>query len=165
MVTAYVLIFLGVAAFLGAVRSTVRRRAEAPGVEVGESYGAGSFFRFLDGVLAAPALEEERRRDSDQIERLRARVARDYAQRLGQSLHGHSVRVELGLDSDPGAVTQGLDRYLLRDRSTKTLPQGTTVREVFRDAGDLDDGRVLILGDPGAGKTIMLLELAVALLS
>ncbi len=40
--------------------------------------------------------------------------------------------------------------------STQTIPSGTTITQVFDQAG----GELLILGEPGAGKTTLLLELA-----
>jgi hypothetical protein len=106
----------------------------------------------------AGVLAQEMREDSNQMSRLLARVRQDYAQRLQQALHP-SVHLAFGLDTAPEAIAQGLDRFLPRDRVSRSLPVGTTVRDAFRDAGDWDDGRLLILGEPGAGKTMMLLEL------
>jgi hypothetical protein len=114
--------------------------------------------------LGAGALARQERQDAYQAERFLSRVQADYSERLAQLLH-RSVHLSLGLDTFPGAVTQGLDVYLPRERASKRLPPGTTIREVFRDAGDWVEGRVLLLGEPGAGKTTMLLELAQTLAS
>ena len=75
---------------------------------------------------------------------------------LEQSL-AEEIRITLDLEERPEAVRLPLNVQVqeLR-RPNRMLPSGTAIVDVFDDLG----GELLILGAPGAGKTIMLLELA-----
>lgn len=77
---------------------------------------------------------------------------------LEQSLHGAAM-MELGLEERVGAVEREYpwDMVLqMPDRPNRTLPPGTRIVEVFNEM----NRALLILGEPGSGKTTMLLELA-----
>ena len=76
---------------------------------------------------------------------------------LEQSLHGAAL-IELGLEGKPGAVRHpwGMAGLQVLDQPNRSLPPGTNIIEVF----DNTSGALLILGEPGSGKTTMLLELA-----
>jgi eukaryotic-like serine/threonine-protein kinase len=72
-----------------------------------------------------------------------------------------AARLVLGLKEQPDAVVRTLDLFpRLPGQPATRLPSGTQIREVF----DTHGGQVLILGAPGAGKTMLLLELARGLL-
>jgi len=77
---------------------------------------------------------------------------------LEKSLHTKAM-IELGLEKRSDAVKrpfQGFEE--LPEESRQILPTGTDATEVFNQIGD---GRtLLILGEPGSGKTITLLKLA-----
>ena len=79
---------------------------------------------------------------------------------LEQSLHGAAM-LELGKDYDPQAVERPWDlEYHLPGQEPRPVPEGTSILEIF----DQCSGALLILGEPGSGKTTTLLELARALI-
>lgn len=76
---------------------------------------------------------------------------------LERSLH-NQIMIELGLEERPDAVDQPWNMVLQTpDEKPTPLTQGTKVIDLFDEIGE---GRtLLILGEPGAGKTTTLLEL------
>lgn len=80
---------------------------------------------------------------------------------LEQSLHGVAM-LELGMESWPSAVEHPWDVIVqMPDQPSYRLPPGTTITQVF----DETKGSLLLLGEPGSGKTTMLLELARTLIA
>ena len=82
---------------------------------------------------------------------------------LEKSLH-NQVLIELGLEERPDAIINSWNAILeTGENSPQTLPQGTKIIDVFDDIGA---GRtLLILGEPGSGKTTTLLELTCDLIA
>ncbi|WP_017297083.1 NACHT domain-containing protein [Nodosilinea nodulosa] len=81
--------------------------------------------------------------------------------RLRQSLH-NAILIRLDMAEQRSQVSRPWDSELrTADQSAKTLPPNTPIAEVFdrRDVG----GKLLILGNPGAGKTTTMLDLAATL--
>ena len=75
---------------------------------------------------------------------------------LNKSLYAEA-RLELGMKIDPEAIANPWDMILQQpDSPNRTLPRGTKIIEIF----DSVAGELLILGEPGSGKTTTLLELA-----
>jgi predicted NACHT family NTPase len=74
---------------------------------------------------------------------------------LEESLHGGEV-IDLGFAYRPSALA-GSDQpgWQQTEEYDYLLPVGTKIQEVFDAAG----GVLLVLGEPGAGKTTMLLQL------
>ncbi|MCA9887221.1 MAG: protein kinase [Anaerolineae bacterium] len=80
---------------------------------------------------------------------------------LEQSLHGAAI-IELGMTPHMAAVTNPWGAVLRRPGTEdRTVVPGTPILQMF----DRLNGKLLILGDPGSGKTTTLLELTQALLA
>jgi DNA polymerase III delta prime subunit len=74
---------------------------------------------------------------------------------LEPSLDQHA-RIELGLEPKPDAVDRPFDLLVQHpEQAPHPLPTGTPISHVFDEAGKA----LLILGEPGTGKTTLLLEL------
>ncbi len=81
--------------------------------------------------------------------------------RLRQSLH-NAILIRLDMAEQRSQVSRPWDSELrTADQNAKPLPPNTPIAEVFdrRDVG----GKLLVLGNPGAGKTTTMLDLAAAL--
>ncbi len=75
---------------------------------------------------------------------------------LEQSMHGAAM-IELGMEERADAVERPWDMVVrMPDREDRELPPGTRIIDVFDEA----NGSLLILGEPGSGKTTILLDLA-----
>lgn len=85
-------------------------------------------------------------------------VSNQVAARLVQSLH-KAVLIQLGKESQPGRVKRPWDSEIkIGDKPAESIPDFITILEVFEKPEIA--GKLLILGNPGAGKTTTLLELA-----
>lgn len=75
---------------------------------------------------------------------------------LEKSLYAE-ILIELGIETTPNAVIRSWDvQVQMPHQANRSLPTGTSLAHVF----DALNGTMLILGEPGSGKTTMLLELA-----
>ena len=80
---------------------------------------------------------------------------------LEESLHGGEV-IDLGFAYRPAALgNSGVPSWQQAAEYDYLLPLGTTIDDVFAAAGRV----LLVLGEPGAGKTTMLLQLVSHLLA
>ncbi|MBG1240551.1 NACHT domain-containing protein [Nostoc sp. NZL] len=88
--------------------------------------------------------------------RLLVKVKDEVEYRLKKSLHNASL-INLGIESHPQQVNNPLNALVkIGLKPPEPIPENTTILEVF----DSVNGQLLILGEPGAGKTTTLLELA-----
>src|SRR5947209_5613896 len=80
---------------------------------------------------------------------------------LDQSMHGAAI-IALGLQNQPDVLANPW-RLVLQEQnqSARALPASTRITQVYDEALE----HLLILGEPGCGKTTLLLELARDLLS
>jgi len=108
--------------------------------------------------ILQPSEKEMAARDAHNRQAMLNRV-RDFWVKgvLESSLH-EEARIELGLEERRDAVAERPWDVILRtpDRPDCVLPPGTKISDVFERVGR----SLLILGEPGAGKTTTLLELA-----
>src|SRR5262245_12157324 len=74
---------------------------------------------------------------------------------LEQSLY-QIARLELGLEQAPDKIDHPWQTVLQQATTSRVVPTGTPIIKLFDDL----DGKLLILGAPGGGKTTLLLELA-----
>ena len=97
------------------------------------------------------ATEFTPRRRADLLHLLKGR----YKKRLSDSLK-HKTELQLEMQDRPGVLQPNASLRLIGERKDRPLPDDMTVHRLF----DETSGRLLILGQPGAGKTTMMLELA-----
>jgi hypothetical protein len=111
-----------------------------------------------------PPLEEQPRQTQEQRNRqaMLEKVRTFWIAGVLQHSLIHEVLIDPDLAERPTAVTSPLALLVQRhDRVDRVLPPGTPIVEVFDEV----DRALLILGDPGTGKTTLLLELAQHLLN
>jgi DNA polymerase III delta prime subunit len=82
-------------------------------------------------------------------------IGQEIEERLAQSLH-NAVWLTLGLEQQNFRVQRSYAAQKQANQPAQSLPEGTRVLEVFEQM----QRKLLILGEPGSGKTTMLLELA-----
>src|SRR5512135_1264496 len=100
-------------------------------------------------VLPSPAVQEQNRVRF--LKRLRCR----YEEQWEQSLEGAGLLI--GLASKPDAVLQHTGAlFPSPQQPARPLPPGTSIAQVYEQAGQ----ELLILGEPGTGKSTLLLDLA-----
>jgi DNA polymerase III delta prime subunit len=94
---------------------------------------------------------------------LLTQVKQEVESRLNQSLH-NAVLINLGKQSQPEQVKRPWDAEIkIGAKPSEPLPADIEILQVF-DRPDIA-GKLLILGEPGSGKTTTLLDLAKALVT
>jgi hypothetical protein len=108
---------------------------------------------YLPAAPAAPSTGDDRRN----LVNLLGHVRRIWITGVLERSVSHAALLDPQVRMEPGAVEPPWRRYLeVAGQPARALPPGTTIGRVFGEAGRM----LLILGDPGAGKTTTLLALA-----
>ena len=137
-------------------------------IHIGDRIYHGADAEAIRAVLGSVLDEQQKLLEQQRAKR--PRLERDFlgmvkaevADRLKQSLH-HAVLINLGKEEQPEQVEQLWDAEIkVADHPNAVLPSDTKIIDVF-NREDIA-GRLLILGNPGSGKTTTLLELAKALI-
>ena len=111
--------------------------------------------------LPAPHTPSDDLNASDDRKRMLRRLGRTYRTLLDASLRGITW-MELGLSEHPNAVRNATTLlHQLPSHTERTFPAGTSILSVYDQAEE----ELLILGAPGAGKSILLLKLACDLIA
>jgi GTPase SAR1 family protein len=83
-------------------------------------------------------------------------VKNEIISRLKQSLH-NAILIQLGMEAQPEQVKRLWDSDIkIGSRPVEPIPEGWNILQVFDEVQQ----KLLILGNPGVGKTTMMLELA-----
>ncbi len=119
----------------------------------------------FEGDFYLQNIQPGQRREASQ-EKLLKVVEKEVNDRIAQSLHlaVGKMLINLGKEMQPERVRSPWDREIsIGQRSPQPLAADTTILQVF----ERDDvqRKLLILGEPGSGKTTTMLELARDLLS
>jgi hypothetical protein len=125
------------------------------GVHIGDILGSirGSIIAGRDVILGTTEQQRAMRNRRAMLELVRNTWIKGV---LEQSLHGAAM-IELGMEERADAVEHPWDIVVrMPNRKDRELPPGTKIIDVFDEA----NGSLLILGEPGSGKTTMLLDLA-----
>jgi energy-coupling factor transporter ATP-binding protein EcfA2 len=131
---------------------SVGANAQIGEIHTGDIVGGSKY----DITLAPDDLSVEAQRRRSQI---LAIVGVRVQQGINDALAA-AAQLELGLTTRPDAVPLAPGLRLQQRAGAQALPAGTTVAQMFDQAG----GRLLILGAPGGGKSTLLLQLAAVLL-
>lgn len=115
--------------------------------------GHHNFVYHIDRLLHGDAAKVAERNRSRMLQLVKKTWIKDVLER---SLYRETL-IDLGLEDRPDAVQRPWDiQVQMPNQTARMLAAGTRPAHVFDDL----NGAFLILGEPGAGKTTMLLELA-----
>ncbi len=123
-------------------------------VEGGSEFAGRDIFKVINNFFTGTS-EEVRDRRNKLI--LLNKVKKFWIEGVLEQSVYNAAMIELGKEVRPEAVERPWDMVLeTPDKEPRTLPKGQKVSEIFEQM----DRALLILGEPGSGKTVTLLELA-----
>ncbi len=131
-------------------------------IQIGDRIYQGTDAEAIKAALRS-VLQEARKANRPRNEKLLlTAVKQEVIARLKQSLH-NAVLINLGKEQQPEQVKRPWDAEIkIGSKPTEPIPDTTSILEVF-DQEEIQ-GRLLILGASGSGKTTTLLDLAKALI-
>jgi predicted NACHT family NTPase len=159
------------------MRSLLRSRDDRNVVQVGNNIvniAEGQDIQIGDRIYGADAeaikealrlvLQEKQKAQRPRNEKLLLQaVKEEVVSRLKQSLH-NAILINLGKEAQPEQVKRPWSPDIkIGDKPSEQIPDNRTILEIF-DQEEIA-GKLLILGNPGAGKTTTMLDLAKALIA
>lgn len=113
---------------------------------------------YYNVTTSSPVVQEERRN----LLILLNKVKQFWVEGILEKSVHHAILIELGKTLQPEKVEHPWEKILeIPEQNNQILSPDKAIRDVFKEVGDL----LLILGEPGSGKTITLLELARTLIN
>ncbi|MCK4449670.1 MAG: NACHT domain-containing protein, partial [Anaerolineae bacterium] len=132
---------------------TSKPTQHAEGSGIAQAQGPGAIATVITNIFRGSTAEQRALRNRQAT----LQLVRNFWVKgvLEQSLHGAAM-IELGLEERGDAVERPWDMTLQTpDQPNRSLLPGTKIVDIF----DEMNRALLILGEPGSGKTTMLLEL------
>lgn len=132
-------------------------------VHIGDRIFQGTDAEVIKEALRS-VLQEKQKVERPRNEKLLLQAVKDeVVARLKQSLH-NTVLINLGKETQPEEVKRPWSSDIkIGDSKLEPIPDDRSILEVF-DQEEIA-GKLLILGNPGAGKTTTMLDLAKALIA
>ncbi|WDD36275.1 hypothetical protein PQG02_33190 (plasmid) [Nostoc sp. UHCC 0926] len=137
--------------------------SEGRDIQIGDRIYQGSDAEAIKEALRL-VLQEKRKAERPRTQKLLLQAVKDeVVVRLKQSLH-NAVLINLGKEVQPEQVKRPWSSDIkIGEKPSEPIPDGRSILEVF-DQEEIA-GKLLILGNPGAGKTTTMLDLAKALIA
>jgi hypothetical protein len=138
----------------GGVNLDAQRDVNIGGDVVGrDKVTSNTVFHTITNIFQGDAAQRDLRNRRNMLER----VKNDWVKGVLEKSLYHEVMLDLGLEERPDEVQHPWDMTLqMPEHENRALPPSTKIMQVFDEANHA----LLILGEPGSGKTTMLLELA-----
>ena len=132
--------------------------SEGRDIQIGDRIYQGADAETIEEALRL-VLQEKQKGKRLRTEKLLLQAVKDeVTARLNQSLH-NAVSINLGKEAQSQQVKHPWSSDIKITKNTsETIPDNTTILEIF-DQEEIA-GKLLILGNPGAGKTTTMLDLA-----
>jgi hypothetical protein len=132
-------------------------------IQIGDRIYQGADAEAIREALRSVLREKQKtERPSNDEKRLLEKVKHEVIARLKQSLH-NAVWINLGKEEQPEQVKRSWSSDIrIGNQPSKPIPDFQTTLEVFER--EEIAGKLLVLGNPGAGKTTTMVDLAKALI-
>lgn len=135
---------------------------EGKDVHIGDKFYQGADAEAIKEALRLVVQEKQKAKRPRTEKLLLQAVKEEVAARLKQSLH-NAVLINLGKEAQPEQVKRPCSSDIkIGDKPSESIPKETSILEVF-DQEEIA-GKLLILGNPGAGKSTTMLDLTQALI-
>jgi ABC-type amino acid transport system permease subunit/DNA polymerase III delta prime subunit len=132
-------------------------------IQIGDRIYQGVDTEAIEQELRLVLQEKQKAERPPNEKKLLQAVKDEVVARLKQSLHNAAL-INLGMEAQPEQVKRPWSSDIkIGDKPSEPIPDNQSILEVF-DQEEIA-GKLLILGNPGAGKTTTMLDLAKALIA